>query len=71
MLMEYRDLRNVLANLTDQQLDLLVCCISSETGKPCPVAKVHLFKDLPQERQAELKDVLLPDQPVLMVVHMR
>ena len=69
--MEYRDLRNVLADLTDEQLDLLVCCISSETGKPCPVANVHLFKDLPQERQTELEDVLLPEQPVLVVLHMR
>jgi hypothetical protein len=69
--MTNRDLLEALQVLTDGQLDMLVVCLLSESGGPCPIADIKQFKDVLDERRPKLEEIIVPEQPVLMVVQMR
>jgi hypothetical protein len=69
--MTYRDLLESLQVLNDDQLDMLVVCLLSESGGPCPVRNIQLFRDVLDERRPKLEEIIVPEQPVVMVVQMR
>jgi hypothetical protein len=64
-------LKELLAKLTEAQLDHLACVVTGESRKPCPVASLLTMPEIPEDWRQELAKSDLPDdQPVIFVVQM-